>query len=103
MSTRGNVSPTESINTPSIVTSAGDVLAANDDRKAWNIQNVGQNAVFVRLATGASTTVFHYVLKAGTADSDGLGGSVGEDGSGKVHSGVISATGTTMKIVVMES
>ena len=77
---RRSISPVNNSNTPSIVTSAGEVLAASDtgNRRGWMIQNVGQNPVFIRMGGTASTSVFHFVLKAGTADSDGLGGSYSE-------------------------
>lgn len=102
MSLRNNISPTSKINTPAIQTSAGTVLAANDDRKSWMIQNVGTNPVFVRIGGTASTSLFHFVLKGGTGDSDGLGASYTEDGSGTVSTGLISIAGTTPKVVVME-
>lgn len=90
-------------NTPSIVTTTGDVLSANTSRRGWSIQNVGQVPVFIRLGTGASTSEFHYVIKGGTADSDGLGGTVSQM-EGVVFAGVISATvaSGTMKIVITE-
>jgi len=96
-------SPTQGINTPSILDTAGTALAANTERQSWNIQNVGTNPVFVLLGSGASTTVFHHVIKGGTGASDGLGGSIGEDGNGCVYSGIITFAGTTPKIVVRES
>jgi len=92
---------TQGVNTPSVITSAGEVLAANTDRYSWTIQNVGQNPIFVRYGGTASTTVFHAVLKAGTADSDGLGGSTGQEGS-TVFTGSITIAGTTPKVVVTE-
>lgn len=98
-----NVSPTGKINTPAIATAEGTAIAANTDRQSWSIQNVGTNPLFVRLGTGASATVFHFVIKGGTGDSDGNGGSVGEDGSGTVYSGIISVAGTSPKYVVRES
>ncbi len=88
-------------NTPSIVTSGGDVLAANPHRKGWMIQNVGTNPLFIRFGTGASSTVFHAVLKGGTVDSDGNGGSISQMG-GVVYQGVISAAGTLPKMVITE-
>ena len=91
-------------NTPSIVTSAGTVIASritSGGRRGWAIQNVGQNPVFIRMGDTASSTVFHKVLKAGTADSDGLGGSY-EELNGAVFQGLISIAGTTPKIVVLE-
>lgn len=103
MSNRNNQAPTEDINTPEILTSAGTVLAKKADRRSWMIQNVGTNPVFVRIGGTASTTVFHFILKGGTGDSDGMGGSYTEDGSGTVHSALISIAGTTPKVVVTES
>ena len=93
---------TASINTPSIVTSAGTALAANDSRYAWSIQNTGTNPLFVRLGGTASSTVFHYVLKGGTGNEDGTGGSVSE-ASGAVYTGLISVAGTSPRFVVRES
>ena len=96
-----SVTQAKTANTPSIVTTGGDVIAANTKRKGWMIQNVGTNALFVRFGTGASTTVFHAVLKGGTGDSDGNGGSVSQMG-GLVYQGIISATGTSPKMVITE-
>jgi len=92
---------TQKINTPEIVTSAGTALASNTDRRGWSIQNVGTNPLFILLGSGASTTVFHFVIKGGTADNDGLGGSVSQT-DGVVYTGIITVAGTTPKFVVME-
>lgn len=87
-------------NTPSILTSAGTALVVNDKRRYWSIQNVGTNPLFILLGDGASSSVFHYVIKGGTGDSDGLGGSAS---SGIVcYTGIISVAGTTPKFVVTE-
>lgn len=96
-----SISPVDKANTPSIVTSEGEVIAdaGSGNRKGWSIQNVGTGTVFVRLGGTASTTVFHKVLKGGTGDSDGLGGSTGES-SGAVFQGSITIAGTTPKVVV---
>lgn len=96
-----SITQAKTANTPAIVTSGGDVIAANSNRKGWMIQNVGTNALFVRFGTGASETVFHAVLKGGTGDSDGNGGSISQMG-GLVFQGIISATGTTPKMVITE-
>jgi hypothetical protein len=87
-------------NTPAIVTSAGIALAANDNRRYWSIQNVGQNPIFINLGGTASSTVFHYVLKGGTADSDGLGAFISSDAV--CFTGAITVAGTTPKFVVTE-
>lgn len=99
------VTQTISINTPSIVNSAGVVLPANDERKFFSIQNVGVNPIFILITQPgstalASTSVFHAVIKGGTGASDGLGGSYS---SGIVcPTGIISIAGTTPLCVVTE-
>ncbi len=95
------VGQTTRINTPSIIATAGTALASNPERLGWSIQNVGQNPIFVRLGGSATTDVFHYILKGGSADSDGLGAMVGES-MGTVYTGIITFTGTTPKIVALE-
>jgi hypothetical protein len=85
-------------NTPSILTSGGDVIASNASRKSWGVQNLGTNPLFVRMATGASSTVFHFCLGPGQASDDGLGASVADD----TYTGVVSATGTSPRFVVYE-
>lgn len=88
------------VNTPSILTDATGI-PSNAVRAGWSIQNVGMNPLFVRLGGTASSTVYHYVLKGGSADSDGLGAMVAQT-SGAVYTGAISVAGTTPKYVVME-
>lgn len=87
-----------SANTPSIGTSAGDAIASNSSRKAWGIQNLGTNTLYVRMATGASTTVFHFALKPGYATDDGHGGAVHDD----MYTGVVSVAGTSPRYTFYE-
>lgn len=91
---------TKSINTPSILSSA-TALAANNARIGWSIQNLGTNPLFVLLGSGASTTVFHYVLKGGTANDDGLGGSLVFNDI-TVYNGIVTIAGTSPRYVVTE-
>ena len=100
MSPEGVVARTNATNTPSIA-SATTALAANQARASWQIQNLGQNALFVRLASGASTTVFHFVLKGGTGDDDGLGASFSQQ-DGIIHAGIITIAGTSPRYTVLE-
>ena len=88
------------LNTPSIATDA-TALAENTDRIGFSIQNVGTNPLFLLLGTGASSTVYHVVLKAGTANSDGLGG-IFIMTEGIVYTGIVTIAGTTPKYTVME-
>lgn len=88
------------INTPSVA-SAATAIAANTARIAWSIQNLGTNALFVRLASGASSSVFHFVLKPGAANDDGQGGIVGQ-AEGVVYTGIITIAGTSPRYTVME-
>jgi hypothetical protein len=110
MKPMANIFPTQVANTPSIATATGKVLDARQSvaggqtaklRRMWRIQNVGTNTLFVRFGGAASSTVFHSVLKGGTGDSDGNGGSVGEEGS-SVFQGEIYVAGTSPKYVVTE-
>lgn len=50
-------------------------LPANKARNFLEIQNQDSSPLFVYFGTGASTTVYHFVLKAGTGTADGTGGS----------------------------
>lgn len=97
----GAINTASSANTPSIATAA-TAIAANAARKGWMIQNVGQNPLFVRLGADASATVFHAVLKGGTADTDGLGASLSQMDGGVVYTGIITIAGTSPKYVVTE-
>lgn len=87
-------------NTPAIA-SAATAIAANSKRLGWSIQNLGTNTLFVLLGTGASTTVFHWVLKAGTGADDGLGGVVSQT-EGVVWQGIITTAGTSPRYTVLE-
>lgn len=96
----GGIVTTQNSNTPSIA-SAATALAANPARMAWSIQNLGQNALFVLLGSGASTSVFHVVLKGGTSNDDGSGGAVSQE-MGTVYTGIITVAGTSPRYVVLE-
>lgn len=96
----GGVVQTQASNTPSIA-SAATALAANPARIGFAIQNLGQNALFVLLGSGATTSVFHVVLKAGTANDDGTGGTLSME-SGVVYTGSITIAGTSPRYTVTE-
>lgn len=87
-------------NTPTIASST-TALASNAKRIVWNIQNLGQNALYVLLGSGASTSVFHFVLKAGAGNDDGSGGSVGQE-EGVIYTGIITIAGTSPRYTVLE-
>lgn len=95
------VQQTSSANTPAIISSAGTALASNKERIGWSIQNLGTNPLFVLLGPGASTSVFHMVLKGGTGNDDGLGATMNET-SGTVYTGIITVAGSTPRFVVLE-
>jgi len=94
---------TKNINTPAILspTTGDTVIASNPARIMWMIQNLGQNPLFVKLGAGATTSVFHVVLKAGTANDDGTGGSTAME-AGTIYNGAISVAGTSPRCVVTE-
>jgi len=91
---------TAKINTPAIIATS-TALASNPARNGWSIQNLGTNVLFVRLGTGATTSVFHYCVKGGAGNDDGTGGSVSQT-DGVVFTGEISIAGTSPRYVVME-
>jgi hypothetical protein len=86
--------------TPSIA-SATTALAQNEARYGFVIQNLGQNPLFVLLGTGASTTVFSVILKGGTSNDDGTGGSYMMQGD-CVWCGVVSVAGTSPRYSATE-
>lgn len=87
-------------NTPAIA-SAATALQLNRARGAWMIQNLGTNPLFVRLGAGASSSVFHVVLKAGSGNDDGTGGSFAQE-AGVVWYGIVSIAGTSPRYTVTE-
>lgn len=95
------VGQTTRINTPAIVTSAGTALASNPERLGWQIQNTGNNPLFVLLGSGASSTVFHTVLKGSSVAEDGTGASISQT-TGTVYTGIITVAGTSPRFVVLE-
>lgn len=92
--------PTTNSNVPAIA-SAASALASNSKRIAWMIQNLGMNALYVNLGGTASTTVFHVVLKAATANDDGTGGSFAQE-DGVIFTGAITIAGTSPRYTVTE-
>jgi len=95
------IAPVSVANTPEILTSAGTALAANPARAGWMIQNCDTDPLFVRFGSGASTTVFHAILKGGSGADDGLGASISQV-DGVVYTGIITVAGTTPRFVVTE-
>lgn len=98
--TRSIINSKNTANTPSIASST-TALAENTARAGWQIQNLGTNALFVLLGSGASTSVFHAVLKGGTGNDDGLGASMSQM-QGTVYTGVITIAGTSPRYTVLE-
>ena len=95
------IGQTQNANTPSILTSAGTAIASNTARIGWMIQNLGTNPLFVLLGSGASTTVFHVILKGGTGADDGLGATTSQM-SGAIYTGIITVAGTTPRFTILE-
>lgn len=104
--TDGSLHTSQNSNTPSII--AGDgataitILALNNARIGFSIQNVGTTAANIMFGSSASATVFHFVLKGGSTNNDGLGGSITFN-SGAVYYGLITMFGaTTARVVALE-
>lgn len=96
------VYPSKNINVPAILDTNGVIAAANTARIGLFVQNVGQSAVKLAFGTTASDTVYHVVLKGGTADGDGLGGSISLM-QGVIPTGVVTMyAASNPKVVVME-
>ena len=89
---------TANINTPAIASST-TALASNPKQRLehW----AGYKCPFIRLGTGATTSIFHYCVKGGTGNDDGTGGSVSQT-DGTVFTGEISIAGTSPRYAVME-
>lgn len=99
------VGSSQAVNTPSVKAGDGStaiqILAPNTARRSFSIQNVGTTAAKVCFGT-ATTDVFHFVLKGGSADNDGLGGSITFN-SGYIYNGNITFFGaSTAKVVAFE-
>jgi hypothetical protein len=88
-------------NTPSIASST-TAMAANSHRSSFTIQNLGTNTLYVRLADGATTSIFHFALKAGSVNDDGTGGSISQSES-VVYTGIVSIAGVSPRYVVLET
>lgn len=99
--TQAIIAQKSTANTPAILTSAGTAIASNPARGGWQIQNLGTNPLFVLLGTGASTTVFHAILKGGSVADDGLGASISQN-SGTVYTGIITVAGTSPRFTTLE-
>jgi hypothetical protein len=87
-------------NTPSILSSA-TAIAANPKRIGFTIENQGTNPLFVLLGSGASTTVFHRILKGSAVQDDGSGDSL-EQMNGVVYTGIVTIAGTSPRYTVLE-
>lgn len=94
------VAKVKTVNTPSIQSSA-TALAENFARGAWSIQNLGTNPLYVLMGTGATTSVFHYVLPGATVQDDGSGGSIAQE-EGVVYYGIVTVAGTSPRYTVAE-
>lgn len=88
------------MNVPAILSGA-TALAANPLRIGFAIQNQGTAPLFVLFGNGASTTVYHMILKGSTVDSDGTGG-LAIFTEGAIYDGIVTVAGTTPKYTVME-
>jgi hypothetical protein len=93
------VAPVSEINEPTI---KSDTTALEEEafRGSWAIQNLGTNTLYVKLGDGASTTSFHFALKAGSVNDDGTGGSVSQS-EGVVFNGKITVAGVSPRYTLM--
>lgn len=75
-------------------------LAANSAREFFQIQNQGTNKLYVYFGSGASTSVYHFILKGATGAADGTGGSIST--STVEYRGLITIAGTNPSYSVIE-
>lgn len=94
------VAPISDINEPEI-TSDAIAMEAESFRGSWAIQNLGTSTLYVKLGDGASTTSFHFALRAGSTTDDGTGGSISQS-EGVVYNGKITVAGVLPRYVVMK-
>jgi len=83
------------------IASATTALASNPARVGFIIQNLGTNPLFVLMGAGASTSVFHKILKGSGVQDDGSGASLDFNGN-TVYNGVISIAGTSPRYTIYE-
>ncbi len=76
-------------------------LPANAARTGFQIQNQGTNQIYVYFGTGASTSIYHFILKAATGAADGTGGSFAMM-DGNVYRGIVTLAGTTPSYSILE-
>ena len=87
--------------TNSGIASSTTALAANEGRANYFIQNLGQNALFVKEGASGSTSDFTFVLAAGTANDNGTAGSKSSEPDG-CWVGVITIAGTSPRYTITE-
>lgn len=75
-------------------------LFANSAREWFQIQNQGTNTLFIYFGAGASSSVYHFILKGSTGAADGTGGSFSSQAA--VYRGLITIAGTTPSYSVIE-
>jgi len=95
---RRSISPVNTTNTPAIIATATAI--ASGEKRGWMIQNLGTNPLFINMGGTASTTVFHVVVKGGTGNEDGLGGSYAQS-DGAVFQGTVTITGTSPRYTTL--
>lgn len=98
--TQGIIAPLSTSNTPSIA-SVALAIPANKARGGWFIENLGTNPLFVLLGTGATSTIFHVVLKGASVANDGTGGLFAQT-AGVIYTGDVTIAGTSPSYVVWE-
>ncbi len=80
---------------------AATALAVNSAREYFQIQNQGTDQLYVLLGAGATTSIYHFILKGATGAADGTGGSYAT--SEVVYRGIVTvASGSTPSYSVVE-
>lgn len=96
----GAIVTTQNSNTPSIQTGT-TALSANPARIGFFVKNLGTNPLYVLLGSGASSSVFHTVLRASAVQDDGTGDPF-DMRNGCVYNGIVTVAGTSPRYTVLE-
>ncbi len=104
----GGLASTQTSNTISVADThwgaqtSTTALVASFARIGFQIQNLsGANQLYVYFGAGASSSVYSFVLKAGSGAADGTGGSFAMFGP-EVYRGIITIAGTSPSYAILE-
>lgn len=78
---------------------ATTVLSANERRRAYLLQNVGDKIIYLSFGSTPTTTSYHVALKACSTAHDGSGGYIIDDVFPGAVNAIASASGGKLSVV----